>query len=275
MLPEELQILRLRAVKGDKDALTKLVGLLVGDIHRLVARMIWDVSDAEDATQEVLIKVVTKLDSFDGNSSLKTWVYRITVNHLLDRRRAAAESLSFDVLAADLRDGLADPKAEFQPELEALAEEVKVTCTGAMLSCLDRPHRIAYVLGDILEIPGPTAADILGVSAATFRKRLSRARSDIRTFMANNCGLVAEEAPCRCTRRVNRAVELGRIGHRPPADQSSVVQHATVLQAIAEIQQLQGVQAVMRSTLVEDVPHRVLDAWRSVLDTSTALIENP
>ncbi len=211
----ELELLRDRALEGDDGALSELVEAIVDDIYRLAVRMVWDVRDAEDASQEILIKVVTKLGTFDGRSSLKTWVYRIGVNHLLDRRRGQFEDLSFDLLAGDLRDGLADPKPEFQPELAAMADDVRTTCTGAMLLCLDRPHWVAYVLGEILELPGPMAAEIVGVNAPTFRKRLSRARSDIRGFMASNCGLTSESAACRCHRRVNRAVELGRIRARP------------------------------------------------------------
>ncbi len=262
----ELEALRKQALTGDQDALNELVSRLLGDIYRLAVRMVWDVSDAEDATQEILIKVVTKLDSFDGRSSLKTWVYRIGVNHLLDRRRGAFETLSFDVLAADLRDGLADPKPEFQPELTALANDVRATCTGAMLLCLDRSHRVAYVLGDILELPGPMAAEIVGVSTPTFRKRLSRARSEIRTFMSENCGLTDAAAECHCSRRVNRAVELGRIHPRPSGKSNEMGE------VMAEIQLLQSVEAVMRSSLDQDVPEVILDRWRSVLATSSSLL---
>ncbi len=262
----ELELLRDRVLEGDDGALSELVEAIVGDIYRLAVRMVWDVRDAEDASQEILIKVVTKLGTFDGRSSLKTWVYRIGVNHLLDRRRGQFEDLSFDLLAGDLRDGLADPKPEFQPELAAMAEDVRTTCTGAMLLCLDRPHRVAYVLGQILELPGPMAAEIVGVSAPTFRKRLSRARSEIRTFMSENCGLTNAVAVCHCSRRVNRAVELGRIHPRPSGKSNKVGD------VMAEIQLLQSVEAVMRSSLDQDVPEAILERWRSVLATSSSLL---
>ena len=80
-----------------------------------------------------------------------------------------------------------------------------------MLSCLDRPHRLAYILGEILELDGVEGAAILEISPAAFRKRLSRARREIVTFMKARCGLVNPERACRCRRRVQRAMELGRV----------------------------------------------------------------
>lgn len=263
----ELEVLRAKAVEGDRDALERLVSCLVDDVYRIAVRMVWDRRDAEDATQEILTKVVTKLGSFEGRSSLKTWVYRVAVNHLLDRRRNEHEDFSFDVLAADLLDGLADPRSEHQPELEILAHEVKVTCTGAMLLCLDRPHRIAYLLGDILQLPGPVAADILEIDPAALRKRLQRARSEIRGFMESNCGLVASSAACRCSRRVSRAVELGRVDVGASNDTSRA------RKAVREIQAIHRSDHVMRSTL-ESAPNQVLIDWRAALDASPELMRD-
>jgi hypothetical protein len=80
-----------------------------------------------------------------------------------------------------------------------------------MLLCLDRPHRITYILGEILEINSHEAAAILGVKQSTFRKRLERARSQIVEFMKARCGLANPENPCRCRRRLKRATELKRV----------------------------------------------------------------
>jgi DNA-directed RNA polymerase specialized sigma24 family protein len=61
-----------RAIDGDRDALDRLVRLLQGDIHGLALRMLWNREDAEDATQEILVRVVTRLSQFDFRSRLKT-----------------------------------------------------------------------------------------------------------------------------------------------------------------------------------------------------------
>jgi hypothetical protein len=92
-----------------------------------------------------------------------------------------------------------------------LEREVQLACTHALLCCLDREHRIAYVLGEVLEVDSDEGGYICDVSAATYRKRLSRARSRVRAFLDEHCGLVAAEAPCRCERRVDVAVARHRV----------------------------------------------------------------
>ena len=89
-------------------------------------------------------------------------------------------------------------------------EEVKIGCTLGMLQCLDRPHRLAYVLGEILELSGPEAASALEIAPEVFRKRLQRARDAIVSFTRAYCGLVSDTAACRCNRRVPAALRLGR-----------------------------------------------------------------
>jgi hypothetical protein len=88
---------------------------------------------------------------------------------------------------------------------------VKIGCTLGMLQCLDRPHRLAYVLGEILDLSGPDSAEALGMSPELFRKRLQHARTAIETFTRAYCGLVSDSAACACHRRVSAAVRLGRV----------------------------------------------------------------
>ena len=93
--------------------------------------------------------------------------------------------------------------------------EVKIGCGIAMLSTLDGDHRAAYVLGDILELDGEEAAEVLGIQPAAYRKRLSRARSRIAGALQARCGIAREENPCRCHRRLGRARALGRVSESP------------------------------------------------------------
>ena len=66
---------------------------LQGDIYGLALRMLWNREDAEDATQEILVRAVTRLAQFDFRSKLKTWVYRIAVNYILDVKKSPVERL--------------------------------------------------------------------------------------------------------------------------------------------------------------------------------------
>jgi len=210
--PVTVENLARRALDGDRDAVEQLVRGLHGDVYGLALRMLWNREDAEDATQEILVRAVTRLAQFDFRSTLKTWVYRIAVNYILDVKKSPVERLhlTFERFAADLAEGLAsDGPADGERSL--LTEEVKVGCTLGMLQCLDRPHRLAYVVGEILELPGPEAADVLEVSPALFRKRLQHARTAIVSFTRTYCGLASDTAACACHQRVPAALRVGRI----------------------------------------------------------------
>jgi RNA polymerase sigma factor (sigma-70 family) len=201
-----------RAVDGDRDALDGVVRALQGDIYGLALRMLWNREDAEDATQEILVRVVTRLAQFEFRSTLKTWVYRIAVNYILDVKKSPVERmhLTFERFADDLADGLtAGGPADGEHSL--LTEEVKIGCTLGMLQCLDRPHRLVYILGEILDLSGPAAAEVLDIAPDLFRKRLQRARTAIMSFTRAYCGLVSDAAACSCNRRVPAALRLGRV----------------------------------------------------------------
>jgi len=201
-----------RAIDGDRDALENLIRALQGDIYGLALRMLCNREDAEDATQETLVRIVTRLSQFDFRSKLKTWAYRVAVNYILDVKKSAVErmNLSFERFAEDLTEGLG-PEAPAETERSLLIEEVKIGCTLGMLQCLDRPHRLAYVLGEILELPGSEAAEALDISPDLFRKRLQHARSAILTFTRTYCGLASDAARCSCDRQVPASLRAGRV----------------------------------------------------------------
>ena len=212
MMSIALEDLAQQAIEGDRDALDRLIRALQGDVYGLALRMLWNREDAEDATQEVLVRVVTRLAQFDFRSKLKTWVYRIAVNYILDVKKSPVEqmNLNFQRFGVDLVEGLSsDGPAD--SERSVLVEEVKIGCTLGMLQCLDRPHRLAYIFGEILDFSGPEGAEALGISPELYRKRLQHARSAIETFTRAWCGLASDSASCACHRRVPPALRLGRV----------------------------------------------------------------
>ena len=181
--PTTIEDIARLALNGDREALDALVRALQGDIYGLALRMLWNREDAEDATQEILIRIVTRLSQFGFKSQLKTWAYRLAVNYILDVKKSSIERLhlSFERFADDLESGL-PPTSAGDSEASLLIEEVKVGCSLAMLQCLDRPHRAVYVLGEIMELSGPEAADVLAISRALLRKRLQHAREAVLAF---------------------------------------------------------------------------------------------
>jgi RNA polymerase sigma factor (sigma-70 family) len=199
------------AIDGDKGALDLVLRELQPDVYGLALRMLWSREDAEDATQEILVRVVTRLSQFDFRSRLRTWAYRVAVNYILDVKKSAVErlNLSFERFGDSLTANL-DVQDTSNVEHSVLIEEVKVGCTLAMLQCLDRPHRLAYVLGDIMELSGPEGAEVLDISPELFRKRLQQARTAVVSFTKSYCGLASDTAPCQCHRQVAAAVRDGR-----------------------------------------------------------------
>lgn len=243
------------AREGDRLALERVVTVLQHDIYRLALRMTGCQEDARDASQEILIKVVTRLDAFRGESSVRTWAYRIAVHHLLDRRKSRVErfALTFERFGADLLDGLADPATTEDPQM---VEEVKRGCTLAMLMCLDRPHRLAYVLADVFDLAQQDAADLCGVTEGAYRQRLSRARRALESFTKAYCGLLNARAPCRCDRRVARAAALGRIERGRPSLARDVVGRA-----VHAMEALHDTARLMRASPDYHAPR---DLWEGV-----------
>jgi RNA polymerase sigma factor (sigma-70 family) len=243
--------------------------------------MLWHPQDAEDASQEILLKVVTHLGTFRGESTFSTWVHRIATNHLLNVRKSRVErdAMTFERFGEQLADGLdeiAAPEAA-GPDQALLEEEVKIGCTHGMLLCLDRDDRIAYVLGDVFGMRSEDAAEVLGVTPAAFRKRLSRARERLREFMRGHCGLISADAACRCQRRVRRAVEIGRVAPERLLFAGQVVAprpSLPVIEQVGEMEELHDIAEVFRShpryvsrvQLVDDVRAILRSARHSLLD---------
>jgi RNA polymerase sigma factor (sigma-70 family) len=212
----EDHVLALRARSGDRDAVEELVRHHQGWIYNIAVRMLYHPQDAEDATQEILLKALTRLSSFEGRSSFRTWLYRIVVNHVLNMKRGRAEQavISFSAYGqaientADL--DLPDPKY-MSADANLLVTEAMIACTTGMLLCLDRDQRLTYVLGEIFGVTDVVAAEVLEVTCENFRQRLSRARRDLRNFMDDKCGLVNRSNPCRCAKKSRGFIEAGDV----------------------------------------------------------------
>jgi Sigma-70, region 4 len=80
-----------------------------------------------------------------------------------------------------------------------------------MLQCLAPEERLALILGDIMEVSGAEGAQMLGVSPAAYRKRLSRARQSLVAFVSGQCGIVNPASPCRCSRLADAKRQGGQL----------------------------------------------------------------
>ena len=201
---------------GSRDALETLLRRHQSWIYNLVQRMVYLPQDAEDITQEILIKVMTKLSTFEGRSSFRTWLYRIVVNHVLNMKRSRAEELewTFQRYAASLDSfpdaDLPDSSAN-SADTQLLVDEARIGCTSGMLLCLNREQRLIYILGEIFIVTDKVGAEILEISRENFRQKLSRARRDLHHFMQNQCGLVNKANPCRCAKKTRAFMTAGYV----------------------------------------------------------------
>lgn len=199
---------------GDRHALERLVLRHQAWIYNIAMRMVYDHHEAEDLTQEILVKVITKLDSFQGRSNLRTWIYRIAANHLFSAKKGSIEQMikTFSQYGDEL-DSIADSSLSDinanQAELELMVEEARISCVHGMLLCLERSQRLIFILGEILKVDSQTGSEIMEISADNFRQRLSRARKELFSFMDQKCGLVNKDNPCRCSRKTKGYIELG------------------------------------------------------------------
>jgi len=210
----ELEELVKKAVDGNKHSLDKVVKSIQDIIYNLAVRMLWHPEDAKDATQEILIRIITNLGSFKHKSSFKTWVYRIASNYLISFKQTHFQhTLSFDEFEMQLNQGFSD-SIEYtsnEAELKLLVEEAKIGCSNAMLQCLSAESRLTYIIGEILEFNSNEGAIILDVTPEGFRQKLSRARKKLHQFLHKNCGIINPINQCRCDRKVESSVAKGLI----------------------------------------------------------------
>lgn len=202
------------AVEGDKKALELLIFEIQDTVFNLSLRMLGTIPDAEDASQEILIKVMTHLSSFRKESSFTTWVFRIAVNHLKDYKKSmfAQRPLSFEIYGEDIKSGREKdiPDLTKGVEKELLEEELKMSCTNVLLQCLDKESRCIYILGTMFQVDSRIAGEILELTPEAYRKRLSRIREKVAAFMSEYCGL-SGTGMCSCKRRVNYAIATHRL----------------------------------------------------------------
>ena len=200
------------ALKGSRVALEALIKRHQDYIYNVALKMLMNPADAEDLTQEVLIKVITKLSQFKGRSDFRTWLYRITFNHFLDSKRGQFEEIvtTFDAFGEALDN---TPDIELTPEekveMHELVEEAKLGCMSGMLLCLNRDQRLVFVLGEMFGVDHNLGGELLELTPANFRKKLERARRDLYNFMQRKCGLLNKNNPCRCARKTKGFIQQG------------------------------------------------------------------
>jgi RNA polymerase sigma-70 factor (ECF subfamily) len=199
---------------GSEEAYAWLIGEFHQPIYGLVYRILTDPADAADTTQEVFLKVFRGMKHFHGESSLKTWIYRIAVHEASNRRRwwfrhkAQETSIEpFDHSAQDsglaMRDILIDERES--PFDSAAHEEVRARVEQELRK-VPEPYRSTLILRDLEEMSYEEIAEIMDVSLGTVKSRLTRGREALKRRLM---GYVREVGP-----------ELGLMSPQEPATRS-------------------------------------------------------
>ena len=195
-----------KALNGNKMALERLIKQHQDFIYNIALRLYLDPNDALDATQDVLIKVITHLKTFQAKSQFRTWLYRIVVNHFLNspkrKYEQSMESLKGDLLFEEVED---------RQVSEEEVEEVRIMCSTAMLMCLNREQRLIYIIGEIFNVDHNLGAELFGTTKGNFRIKLHRARMDLLNFVSGKCGLIDSANPCRCPKKTRVMVKAGMV----------------------------------------------------------------
>jgi RNA polymerase sigma factor (sigma-70 family) len=203
-----------QANAGSKSALNELIVSHESFIYNVAWKFTYNKEEASDLTQEVLIKVITKLSTFKGNSSFRTWLYRIVFNEFMQTKRRPMEDKweSFDDFANKLN-AIPSPELSAEEEEEQInrTKTARVRCMSGMLMCLTREQRLIYLLGDVFQIDHNLGAEIFEVTKDNFRKKLSRTRKEFHAFMNKQCGLVNLDNPCRCSKKAKAMEAAGRM----------------------------------------------------------------
>jgi len=165
-----------RARSGDMRAFERLYRDHVGKVYGLCLRMVRDPATAEDCAQEAFLSAWRALGRFETRSSFKTWLHRIAVNVVLNRRRKASTQAELPSLTGDADEDVAAPPGEWTLDTPVEVREIE-----AAIGSLPEGARDVLVICGIYGYSHGEAAQMLGVAEGTCKAQLHRARALLRT----------------------------------------------------------------------------------------------
>jgi len=268
-MKKKLEIEVDKANSGKKDALELVILEIKDMVYNLSLKMLLFPEDAKDATQEILIKIITHLSTFKHESKFATWVYRVATNYLLTikSKKSRASEVHFEDYANLIDSGQSEIVSCTKNEglLLLLEEEVKISCTHGLLLCLNKPSRMVYILGEILEFNSIEGAEILEVAPENFRKQLSRSRNKIRNFLNSKCGLVNPDNPCRCTKKIDFLVEKNKID---PYELQFAQHSKRSIDLISKIESLEDTVSLYRTVPDFNTPEIIIHKIKEIINTT-------
>lgn len=182
-----------RLQRREKDAADQLARIYGPMIHQLAFRYMKSWEDAEEVAQDVMMKVVRRIDAFRGDSALSSWIYRITFNTAMSRLRNSKHSRPFEVLQADLSKAPEAPEPFDVPDWSGLGDdavmraELREALSNALAE-LPEVYRVPVVLRDVQGLSTEEASQMLQVKTQTLKSRLHRGRMMLRERLSEFSG---------------------------------------------------------------------------------------
>ena len=204
-----------QAINGSKEALEAIIENIEGPVFNLSLRMLGRIEDAEDAKQDILIKVITSLSSYKGKSLFSTWVYKIAVNHLINEKNKdfVNHPLSFEIFGSDIDRYVSSSVDQTNPaEKKIFSEELKLSCTNVLLQCLNPFDRLIFILGTMFD---------------------EDSRLVMSTFLSEYCEHAGGKK-CNCMNRVNYALSQHRIDPALPYSSSLIPERISTSKSAME-----------------------------------------
>jgi RNA polymerase sigma-70 factor, ECF subfamily len=183
-----------RMQAGDGTAVAELASTYGPRIHQLALRYVKNWEDAEEVTQDVIMKVFRKIDAFRGDAALSSWIYRITFNTAMSRLRSTRVSRATEVQKPDVTSPEQPDRAPSEPaDWSSLADDQVLR--GQMrerliesLTHLPVVYRVPVILRDIQGLSTEEASAVLNVKPQTLKSRLHRGRLMLREHLADFAG---------------------------------------------------------------------------------------
>jgi len=163
------------AASGDRDALDALLRKHAAMVHAVCRRVLNNAEDALDATQDALLAIARRIETFDGRSQFSTWCYRVATNAALDEaRRRARRPSPVEIVA--------EPRTRGPALDDAVADQLDV---DAALALLSPEHRAAVALRDLVGLDYAEIAKVLDIPPGTVRSRIARGRAALADQLGN------------------------------------------------------------------------------------------
>lgn len=191
-------------------------------LYNVAFRLTSNETDAQDVLQETFLNAYKGFGDFRGQSSVGTWLYRITINSAY-RFMQKRQGHPFAVPVPEDRINEGGETARWmnshQPvEDQVVSKDIREMCMQLFLNCIPKKQRIAFVLRALVDLPIREIADIMGITETSAKQNVFRAKEHLRAYTDGRCSFFNPDYPCKCSYWVEYTRKHGKSGLIPKSD---------------------------------------------------------